>query len=85
MRALLDFRVHLRSESFLPIILAQVTVRLGELPRPDPGIFERLSPADLRLLESLYREMNGYPALETSFTAEVAEESRKRLAEGERL
>ena len=62
-RALLDFRVHLRAESFLPILLAQVTVRLGELPRLDPGILERLSSDDLQLLEGLYREMNGYPAL----------------------
>ena len=61
-RALLDFRVHLRPESFLPIILAQVTVRLGQLSRLDPGIFERLSLADLQLLEGLYRELNGYPA-----------------------
>jgi len=64
LRALLDFRVHLRAESFLPIILAQVTVRLGDLPRVDPGIFERLSSADLRILEGLYREMNGYPQLD---------------------
>jgi hypothetical protein len=60
LRALSDFRAHLRPESFLHVMLARVMVRLGELPGVDVGIVERLSRSDLAALECLYREMNGY-------------------------
>jgi hypothetical protein len=60
MRALGDFRVALRPQSFLPVLLARVVPELGGLPAVDVGIMERLSQRDLRFLESLYREMNGY-------------------------
>jgi hypothetical protein len=64
MRCLSDFRVHLRPESALPVVLARVVTRLGSLPRReiDPGLFERLGGDDLRALETLYRELNGYEA-----------------------
>jgi hypothetical protein len=63
MRALGDFRVHLRPESFLPVLLARVVTRLGEVAALDAGVFERLPPADLGVLEDLYRFLNGYPPL----------------------
>lgn len=67
MRCLSDFRVHLRPESALPVVLARVVTRLGSLPRReiDPGLFERLGEDDLRVLEALYRELNGYDAEST--------------------
>jgi hypothetical protein len=59
-RAQADFRVYLRPESFLNIMLAQVVLRLGHLEKVDVGIVERLPAEDRALLQRLYREMNGY-------------------------
>ncbi len=59
-RALSDFRVHLRPEAFLSVILPRVVVRLGDLERLDAGIVDRLSEADLVELGRLYAELNGY-------------------------
>lgn len=62
LRALGDFRVHLRPEAFLDVVLPRVIVRLGDLATVDAGVVERLTPADREVLERAYREMNGYPA-----------------------
>ena len=62
-RALSDFRVHMRPESFLSVILPQVILRLGGLKKIDAGVVDRLSPADRAFLERLYREVNGYPEM----------------------
>ena len=59
-RALSDFRVALRPESFLPVVLARVVTQLGAIRSPDVGVLERLSASDLETLERLYRELNGY-------------------------
>ena len=61
LRALGDFRVHLRPEAFLDVVLPRVIVRLGGLALVDAGVVERLTPADREVLERAYREMNGYP------------------------
>ena len=63
MRTLQDFRVHLRPESFLPLMLARTILRLGDLERVDVRQVESLSTADLDVLEEVYRELNGYPSL----------------------
>lgn len=60
-RALQDFRVHLRPESFLPLMLARTLTRLGDLPRVDVRAVENLCGEDLRALEDAYRDLNGYP------------------------
>lgn len=59
-RALADFRVHLRPGAFLDIVLARTIERLGSLERVDVGTVERLCPEDRAALERLYRELNGY-------------------------
>lgn len=64
MRALQDFRVHLRPESFLPLMLARTIVRLGDLTGVDVRLVESLCGRDLNELEEVYRELNGYPARE---------------------
>ncbi len=61
MRTLQDFRVHLRPESFLPLMLARTILRLGDLERVDVRQVETLSASDLDVLEEVYRELNGYP------------------------
>jgi hypothetical protein len=58
--ALEDFRVHLRPESFAPVLLARVIQALGSQRRVSAGVLERLDPADLRALESAYRALNAY-------------------------
>ena len=63
MRTLQDFRVHLRSESFLPLMLARTIVRLGDLERVDVRQVESLCTSDLDVLEEVYRELNGYPPM----------------------
>jgi hypothetical protein len=55
-----DFRVYLREDAFLDVMLARVVQRLGDLERVHVGIIERLSPSDRDLLERLYREINDY-------------------------
>lgn len=62
MRALQDFRVHLRPESFLTLMLARTVTRLGHSTRVDVRLLESLCAADLQALEDVYRELNGYPA-----------------------
>ena len=59
-RSLEDFRVLLRPESFLKVVLTRVIVAFGDRARVDVGFLERLDPADLRALEDAYRELNGY-------------------------
>jgi hypothetical protein len=59
-RVLGDFRVHLRPQAFLTVILSRVIIELGTLPGVHVGIVERLSSADLSRLERLYRELNHY-------------------------
>ena len=59
MRVLGDFRVHLRPEAFLTVMLSQV-LELGTLPEVNVGVVERLSSSDLTRLESLYRQLNDY-------------------------
>lgn len=59
-RAQSDFRVYLRPESFLDILLARVVLKLGALEKVDVGIVERLPAEDRTFLERLYREVNGY-------------------------
>ena len=61
LRALRDFRVCLRPESFLHLMLARTIVRLGDLDRVDVRDVERLDGADQAALEIEYRELNGYP------------------------
>ena len=63
MRTLQDFRVHLRPESFLPLMLARTILRLGDLERVDVRQVESLSASDLDVLEEVYRELNGYPPM----------------------
>ena len=53
-RTLQDFRVHLRPESFLPLMLARTIVRLGDLERLDVPQLESLCAADLDVLSSIY-------------------------------
>ncbi len=60
MRALSDFRVYLRPDWFLPVILSRLVLRLGDLERVSVGILERLGPADRAELERAYREAHGY-------------------------
>lgn len=62
MRVLQDFRVYLRPESFLHLMLARTITRLGDLERVDVSQVETLSRADLAVLEETYRELNGYAA-----------------------
>ena len=59
MRVLGDFRVHLRPEAFLTVMLSRV-IELESLPEVHVGVVERLSSADLAQLESLYRQLNDY-------------------------
>ena len=61
-RALQDFRVFLRPDSFPRVLLSRVITQLGPLTRVEPGLLERLDDEDLRFLEDAYREMNGYPS-----------------------
>ena len=75
MAALRDFRVYLRPRSFLAVMLARTVESLGELESVEVGTFDRLREGDLDLLESLYRELNGY-ALVESVTAVVDEVGR---------
>ena len=62
--ALRDFRVYLRPESFLVVMLTRTIARLGTLAANDgginAGILERLSETDLCYLADLYRQLNGY-------------------------
>ena len=60
MRALSDFRVHLRPEAYLAVVLSRTVTRLGELETVHAGMFEELSSPDLQHLEQLYRALNGY-------------------------
>ncbi len=60
MRALQDFRVYLRPESFLTLVLARTIVRLGEHVKVDVALVESLCDRDLAALEKLYRELNAY-------------------------
>lgn len=59
-RVLGDFRVHLRPDAFLSVVLSRVITELGTLPGIHVGIVERLSSGDLERLERLYRELNHY-------------------------
>ena len=58
--ALRDFRVYLRRDAFLVVMLARLIERLGELEGVDVGLVERLAPDDLDLLGNLYRQLAGY-------------------------
>ncbi len=62
MRVLGDFRVHLRPQAFLSVLLARVITRLGSIERVDAGVIDRLCEEDRQGLERLYRTCNGYPA-----------------------
>jgi len=64
LRALADFRVHLRPEILLEILLARCVVRLGGLAPVDAGLIASLDPRDRACLERAYRRLNGYPELE---------------------
>lgn len=59
-RALGDFRVSMRPEAYLELLLARTVVSLGSLKPLDAGLFQRLDREDLRYLEDLYRRTNGY-------------------------
>jgi hypothetical protein len=59
-RAQSDFRVYVRPESFLHILLARVVLKLGTLEKLDVGIVERLPAEDRAFLERLYLDVNGY-------------------------
>jgi hypothetical protein len=58
--ALEDFRVHLRPDSYAPVLLARVVRTVGSQLRVSAGVLERLDPADLRALEAAYRALNAY-------------------------
>jgi len=68
LRALGDFRVWLRPESFTTVMLTRVVDGFATAPhdaaivarRPDVGTIERLDPADRAALERAYRELQGY-------------------------
>ncbi len=60
LRALQDFRVYLRPESFLTLVLARTIVRLGEHVKVDVALVERLGDGDLEVLAGVYRELNDY-------------------------
>ena len=60
MAALRDFRVYLSAENFLDVMLARTLVRLGDLPRIDVGVVERLSALDRNYLQRIYEGLNGY-------------------------
>lgn len=60
MCALSDFRVHLRPDWFLPVILSRIVLRLGDLEGVSVRILERLGEADRAALERAYREAHGY-------------------------
>lgn len=58
-----DFRVYLRPESFLVLMLARTIVRLGAQSAVDVEGLQRLSARDLHRLAALYRQLNGYAAV----------------------
>jgi len=66
LRAFSDFRVCLRSDSFLTILLARVVVELAAEPTAGTGVsidltaLETLDAEDLSALERQYRELNHY-------------------------
>ena len=60
MRALQDFRVYLRPESFLTLMLVRTVVRLGDRAGVDVALVESLCDRDLAVLERIYRELNAY-------------------------
>ncbi|MBN1443532.1 MAG: hypothetical protein JXA90_12550 [Planctomycetes bacterium] len=60
-RALEDFRVHLRPELFPLVLLSRVITRLGLLRKVDPGSLQALDPQDLDLLCDAYLRSNAYP------------------------
>jgi len=59
-RALEDFRVWMRPESFPAVLLARVVERIGATAPVDAGLIERLDPRDRAALERAYDEMNDY-------------------------
>jgi hypothetical protein len=61
MQSLADFRVFLRPESVLAVVLARTVTRLGDLSPIDVGVIDALGAADRAVLERLYRDLNGYP------------------------
>ena len=63
MVALRDFRVFLRADSFMKLMLVRSISRLGSIAKIDLGIIEKLSTRDLAALERLYRDLNGYGEL----------------------
>ncbi len=60
LRGLRDFRVYLRPDAFLRVMLARTVSPFGEHARLDAGMIDRLSERDRRQLEALYAELNGY-------------------------
>ena len=64
MRALSDFRVHLRPEAYLSVVLSRTVVRLGDLETVHVGVVEEMSAADRAHLEQVYRRLNGYSSQE---------------------
>ena len=59
-KALSDFRAHLRPESFPCVLLGRVVVKLGSLERVDFGVIQALPDEDRDFLVRLYEEVNGY-------------------------
>ena len=72
LKALRDFRVWLRPQSFLPVLLSRVVIgfagsRDASLPEDrsvDTGRIEALDDRDLAALERAYRELNDYTSAE---------------------
>ena len=60
MRALADFRVHLRPEAYLSVVLSRTVVRLGDLEAVHVGVVEEMGAPDRAHLEQVYRRLNGY-------------------------
>lgn len=60
LRALQDFRVHLRPELFPFVLLSRVITRLGMMRKVDAGALQALDSHDLDLLCQAYRRANEY-------------------------
>ena len=55
-----DPRVMKNQAYLIMILLSRVLTRLGDITQINPGIVEKLFVEDLKFLENMYNEINGY-------------------------